>query len=243
MSGGPLSVRVGLDAKDRARGLHLDVAFDVPPGVTVLFGPSGAGKSRTLACVAGLLRPHRGRVALGDAIWFDAARGEDVAIHERRVAYVFQSLALFPHLTAAENVAYGLPRGVPKGERRRLAVEMLGKMRVSKLAHRRPRTFSGGEAQRVALARAFAMSPRVMLLDEPFSALDAGIKAELLVEVGEHLAKARVPTILVTHQPEDAELLGERVVFLEEGRVVRTTSMSAAAFNRPASARWGAPPP
>ena len=124
----------------------------------------------------------------------------------------------------------GIAREVPAAERRQRAVEMLGKMHVPKLADRKPRTFSGGEAQRVALARAFAMKPRAVLLDEPFSALDAGVKAELLREVGEQLTKERVPTILVTHQPEDAELLGERVVFLEKGRVSKTTSMSDAPF-------------
>ena len=107
---------------------------------------------------------------------------------------------------------------------------MLAKMHVPKLADRMPRTFSGGEAQRVALARAFAMNPRAVLLDEPFSALDAAVKTELLREVGEQLAKERVPSILVTHQPEDAEILGERVVFIEKGRVLRTAAMSESPF-------------
>ena len=230
MSGPSLSVRVAIDPIDDARELKLDVAFEVPSGVTVLFGPSGAGKSRTLACVAGLVRPHRGRITLGDDVWFDSDTKEERAIHERRVGYVFQSLALFPHMTAAENVAYGIPREVPREERRQRALEMLGRMHVPKLADRKPRTFSGGEAQRVALARVFAMQPRAVLLDEPFSALDAAVKIELLREVGELLTKERVPTILVTHQPEDAEVLGERVVFLEKGRVSRTTDMSDAPF-------------
>jgi molybdate transport system ATP-binding protein len=226
VSSATLSVRVSLRA--RQRGLDLDVAFEVPPGVTVLFGPSGAGKSRTLACVAGIVRPEHGRIALGDDVWFDSDAGKVLAIHRRRVAYVFQSLALFPHMTAAENVAYGIPRDVP--DRRRIAIEMLEKMRVSQLAERLPRTFSGGEAQRVALARAFAMRPRAMLLDEPFSALDARVKTELLREVSERLGAEPIPTILVTHQPEEAELLGERVVFIEQGRITRTASMSEAPF-------------
>lgn len=226
MSDASLSVRIELEPEVDPKGLRIDVAFEVPPGVTVLFGPSGAGKSRTLASIAGLVRPRRGRVALGDDVWFDAERGDDLPIHARRVAYVFQSLALFPHMTAAANVAYGLPRDLPRDERRALALAMLTRMHVAKLADRTPRTFSGGEAQRVALARALAMKPRAILLDEPFSALDAELKAELLREVGEVLAKERVPTVLVTHQPEDAELLGDRVVFLEKGRVTKTTSMS-----------------
>ncbi|MBX3214220.1 MAG: ATP-binding cassette domain-containing protein [Labilithrix sp.] len=230
MSAATLSVRIAIEPKADPTGLRLDVAFEVPPGVTVLFGPSGAGKSRTLASIAGLVRPHRGRIALGDDVWFDAERSDDLPIHARRVAYVFQSLALFPHMTAAANVAYGIPRHVSRDERRSLALEMLARMHVAKLADRLPRTFSGGEAQRVALARAFAMSPRAVLLDEPFSALDAELKAELLREVGEVLARERVPTVLVTHQPEDAELLGDRVVFIEKGRVTKTTSMSDGPF-------------
>lgn len=204
----------------------VEARFEAPPGVTVLFGPSGAGKSRTLGCIAGLLRPDRGRITLGDATWFDGRTS--VPIHERGVAYVFQSLALFPHMTAAQNVAYGLPRDVPKAERRARAEAMLAKMHVAKLADRKPRTYSGGEAQRVALARAFAMKPRVVLLDEPFSALDSAMKTELLREVGAELAHATVPVIVVTHQAEDAEILGERVVFMKEGRVTRTASMADA---------------
>jgi molybdate transport system ATP-binding protein len=230
--GASLSVRVSLDARGRANehGLHLDVAFEVPPGVTVLFGPSGAGKSRTLGCIAGLVEPDRGRIALGDDVWFDAEHRQALAIHRRRVAYVFQSLALFPHMTAAENVAYGVSREQPSEERRARAREMLARMHVPGLADRLPRTFSGGEAQRVALARAFAMQPRVVLLDEPFSALDAGVKTELLREVAAQLGDQKIPTILVTHQPEDAEILGERVVFLEKGRVVGTKEMSEQPF-------------
>jgi molybdate transport system ATP-binding protein len=206
----------------------VDVEFEVPPGVTVLFGPSGAGKSRTLGSIAGIFTPERGRIALGDEVWF--AEGRVVPIHSRRVAYVFQSLALFPHLTALENVAYGVLG--TKDEKRRRAEEMLAKMHVAQLADRRPRTFSGGEAQRVALARAFAIKPRAVLLDEPFSALDFGVKRELLREVGEELARENVPAILVTHQPEDAEVLGDRVVFLDKGRVTRVAAMSDKPFTK-----------
>jgi molybdate transport system ATP-binding protein len=208
----------------------IEVKFEVPPGVTVLFGPSGAGKSRTLACIGGLLKPERGRVALGDEVWYrDGATM--VPIHRRRVAYVFQTLALFPHMTALDNVAYGI-RDVSSKERLERAREMLAKMHVASLAERRPRTFSGGEAQRVAIARAFAMRPRVVLLDEPFSALDYGVKQELLREVAAEIGREKVPCIFVTHQPEDAEVLGDRVVFLEKGKVTRTAAMSESPFER-----------
>jgi molybdate transport system ATP-binding protein len=208
-----LDVRIGLTTPT----FTLDVAFAVPPGVTVLFGPSGAGKSRTLGCIAGIVRPTCGRIALGDDVWFDG--GRELPIHERRIAYVFQSLALFPHLTGAENVAYGIARSIPRAERRAHAREMLARMRVSELADRKPATFSGGEAQRVALARAFAMKPLVLLLDEPFSALDANVKRELLGEVGEWIAREQIPTLLVTHLEEEAMALGQRVVLLAQGRV------------------------
>jgi molybdate transport system ATP-binding protein len=224
-----LAVRIVL----RTKSFGLDVAFDVKPGVTVLFGPSGSGKSRTLGCIAGIVRPDEGRIALGDNVWFDDARRVELAIHERRVAYVFQSLALFPHMTAEDNVMYGISRSIPKADRRAMAVEMLGKMRVGHLAARRPQTFSGGEAQRVALARAFAMKPRALLLDEPFSALDAGVKLELLAEVGEWLAREKIPAILVTHHAEEASALGDQVVMLEKGRVVREAAIDDPTLSLP----------
>lgn len=214
------------------RGFDLDIELEAPPGVTVLFGPSGAGKSRTLACIAGLTRPDQGRITVGEDVWFDSASREERPIHLRRVAFVFQSLALFPHMTAEENVAYGIREG-SKAERRERAREMLARMRVPHLAERKPRTFSGGEAQRVALARAFAMTPRVLLLDEPFSALDAGVKRDLLGEVKEHVAKANVPAILVTHDTTEARTLGERVLFIEKGRIQRTSSIEEAGLSAP----------
>lgn len=223
-----LDVRVELVT----RSFTLDVAFRATPGVTVLYGPSGAGKSRTLGCIAGIVRPDRGRIALGDQVWFDgSARGKRIEkpIHERRVAYVFQSLALFPHMTAAENVTYGMTKG-SSIEKRERAEAMLARMRVAHLATRKPRTFSGGEAQRVALARAFAMSPRLLLLDEPFSALDSAVKRELLDEVAEWLERERIPAILVTHQAEEARVLGHRVVHIEHGRVVKEASIDEADF-------------
>lgn len=227
--GDKLAVRIVLATKS----FTLDVAFDVSPGVTVLFGPSGSGKSRTLGCIAGLVRPDRGRIALGGDVWFDDANERELPIHERRVAYVFQSLALFPHMTAEDNVSYGIGRDVPKAERLARAHEMLAKMRVGHLADRRPHTFSGGEAQRVALARAFAMKPRALLLDEPFSALDAGVKLELLAEVGEWLAREKLPAILVTHHAEEASALGDQVVMLEKGRVVREAAIDDPTLSLP----------
>lgn len=203
-------------------GFSLDVDFEAPPGITILFGPSGSGKSTTLAAIAGLLRPHAGRIALGSDVWFDSGARRDVAVHERRVAFVFQSLALFPHMSAAHNVTYGMARGLPREEKRARAVALLGRLRVGHLADRKPPTFSGGEAQRVALARALATQPRAVLLDEPFSALDRDLRRDLVADVRAFTLELRVPVIHVTHQRSEARMLGDRVVMLDGGRVTKT---------------------
>ncbi len=195
----------------------VDVAFDVPPGITVLSGPSGAGKSTTLQAIAGLEEPKGGRVALAEEAWFDGTTR--VPIHARRVGYVFQSLALFPHMTARDNVAYGIPKGPSLKERTAHADAMLSRMKVGHLGDRKPRSLSGGEAQRVALARAFAMSPRVVLLDEPCSALDRALRREILLEIRAFAEELAVPFLLVTHHRDDARLVADRLVLLDEGRV------------------------
>jgi molybdate transport system ATP-binding protein len=219
---GTLHVRASLSAPG---GFKLDVEFEAPPGVTVLFGPSGSGKSTTLSAIAGLVRPLTGRIALGETPWFDDAAGVDVAVHLRRAAYVFQSLALFPHMTAADNVGYGMPAQTGKEERRARATQLLARLHVPHLADRRPHTFSGGEAQRVALARALAMEPRVVLLDEPFSALDRGLRIALVAELRDALRELAVPVVFVTHHRQEARALGDRLVVLEAGRVKSTGSL------------------
>jgi molybdate transport system ATP-binding protein len=200
-------------------GFRLDVAFDVPPGITVLFGPSGSGKSTTLAALAGLVRPSEGRISLGETPWFDSALHVDVPPEARDVSLVFQSLALFPHLTAERNVEYGIARAVPAVERRDRARAMLERMRVGHVAGRLPNTFSGGEAQRVALARAFACAPRVVLLDEAFSALDRELREALGADVRAMVSELSVPAIVVTHLAREARALGDRAVSLRDGRV------------------------
>jgi molybdate transport system ATP-binding protein len=205
--------RTGKDA------FYLDVDLELPAGITVLFGPSGSGKSTALMCAAGLVRPDEGRIALGDDVWFDSAAGIDKPVHRRGVAYVFQSLALFPHMSALHNVAYGIDRALAKDERMARAQHTLDRVRVAHLAHRRPRTFSGGEAQRVALARAFAMSPRIILLDEVFSGLDRDLRRELALDVRRFVDDTGVPAVLVTHHRSEARALGDRVHLFERGRV------------------------
>jgi molybdate transport system ATP-binding protein len=201
-------------------GFQLDVEFSVPPGITILFGPSGSGKSTTLAAIAGLVRPDTGRITLGKQVWFDSEKQVQCPVHERSVAFVFQSLALFPHMTAALNVEYGINRHLHRAERRQRALDMLERMKVGHLAERRPGTFSGGEKQRVALARALAMSPRVVLLDEPFSALDRELRIQFAADVRRLADETRIPFLHVTHHHREAHALGDRVVRMEAGRVV-----------------------
>src|SRR3954464_10113895 len=141
-------------------GFKLDVELTCGPGITCVMGPSGSGKSTILAAIAGLAAPDRGRIALGDRTWFDRDKQIDVPVHHRPLSYMFQGLALFPHMTAQHNVEYGM-HDQPKPGRARRAAELLDRLGVAHLAHRRPRTFSGGEAQRVALARAIARSPKL----------------------------------------------------------------------------------
>jgi molybdate transport system ATP-binding protein len=209
------ALRVDVTLARPAQGFTREVAFDAPPGVTVLFGPSGVGKSTTLAAIAGLVTPVRGRIAVGDAAWFDGGARVDVPPHRRRVAYVFQSLALFPHMTAVANVAYGIDPSLPMAERRARATTWLERLRVPHLGDRKPLTFSGGEAQRVALARALATDPRVVLLDEPFTALDADLRARLVDEVRAFLRDLAVPVVFVTHDRREAEVMGDQLVTLE----------------------------
>lgn len=201
---------------------RVEARFDVPPGVTALCGPSGSGKSTCLAAIAGLLRPTRGRVALGDLALFDTSRAIDVPAHRRGVGLVFQALALFPHMSAADNVAYGISRGASRDTRRERARTWLERMRVAHVADRRPATLSGGEAQRVALARALAAEPRVLLLDEPFSALDDALREQLRGELLSLVHQLALPTILVTHDSRDARAMARRVIMLHEGRMQAT---------------------
>ncbi|MGB0680662.1 MAG: ATP-binding cassette domain-containing protein [Polyangiales bacterium] len=224
----PAALEVQLQAhlSSRGRNFVLDVAFTAPPGITVLFGPSGAGKSSTLAALAGLRRPDRGHIRLAGEVWFDSRTGVWRPAHQRAQALVFQSSALFPHLSAQDNVLYGMDRRTPLASRRAQALTLLEQMQVAHLAARRPYTFSGGEAQRVALARAFARRPRLLLLDEAFSALDRQLQQSLCTAVRHYVAGAGIVALLVTHQVPLAQALGEHVVILADGQVAQTGPIS-----------------
>jgi molybdate transport system ATP-binding protein len=187
-----------------------------------LAGPSGAGKSTVLRIVAGLLRPRAGRVTCGEDLWLDRSAGVDLPPEQRRCGYLFQDYALFPHLTPWQNVGYGLPR---RGRKER-ALELLERFGLADRASARPRTLSGGERQRVALARALAPGPEVLLLDEPLSALDARTRAAAGRELAAVLHAAGVPAVLVTHDFQEAALLGDRVGVIDAGRIVQTGTAS-----------------
>lgn len=206
-------------ALKRSSEFGLDVELACPPGITCVMGPSGSGKSTLLAILGGLQVPDTGRVAMGETVWLDRGQGIEVPVHKRRLSYVFQGLALFPHMTALGNVKYGM-HDIPRPEREDKAMALLKRVGVAHLARRRPRTFSGGEAQRVALARALARVPQLLLLDEPFSALDRDLRKQLTDLVRELVAEAKVPLVHVTHSVAEARLLADQVVRIEKGKIV-----------------------
>jgi molybdate transport system ATP-binding protein len=209
-----------------ARTPVVDVSLSVEGGQCLaLAGPSGAGKTTVLRISAGLLRPDRGRVRCGDDVWLDTSRDIDLPPELRRCGYLFQDLALFPHLSAFENVAFPL-RELTRSQRRHQAMELLRRFGVDHLADARPPTLSGGEKQRVALARALARRPKALLLDEPLSALDARTRARAARELAQVLREVDVPTLLVTHDFFEAAQLGDRVGVIDRGRVIQEGTAS-----------------
>jgi molybdate transport system ATP-binding protein len=215
----PVSLQAALKKTFKAKKLQrfaLDVEFSAPNGVTVIFGPSGSGKTTLLQCLAGLLQPEAGSIKVGGETLFDSERGVHLPPQQRRVGYVFQELALFPHMTAAGNIAFGI-RSNP--QKQALVQEMLDRFHIGHVASHRPDEISGGERQRVALARALVTQPRLLLLDEPFSALDDELKLAIIGDLKRWLAKNEIPVLLVTHDRSEAQMLGERVLLLRDGRV------------------------
>lgn len=199
----------------------LDVTAEIPAGITILFGPSGAGKSTLLDCIAGLIHPEAGKISIGGEILLDTDRGISLPARKRHIAYVFQNLALFPHLTVEQNVAYGLAHLQPSERAARLA-SALEALRVRKFEKRKPDELSGGERQRVALARSLATSPRLLLLDEPLTALDAGLKKSIMDDLSAWNAAQNIPILYVTHSRNEVDALGERVIALDQGKVAGT---------------------
>ena len=218
-AGAPLEVRLSHHHAAGGHAFTLDVAFQADPGFTILFGASGAGKTTLLNCIAGLRRPDSGRISVGDRDLFDSSRSVDVPVARRRVGYVFQSLGLFPHLTIAQNVSYGLSH-LPQAQRAQKVTAILEALRILPLAKRHTREISGGENQRVALARTLVTDPEILLLDEPLASLDVATKARIIDDLREWNRAHRVPILYVTHSHEEVFALGERVVVLDAGRIV-----------------------
>ena len=211
--------------------IHIDVTrtlgdfrlaprLQVGPGITVLFGQSGAGKTLTLEAIAGLLTPDCGRIAIHDRPVFDAAAGLNVPPYDRRLGYVVQSYALFPHLTVAQNVAYGV-FDLPRAEREQRVGGLLQTLGIQDLADRRPAQISGGQAQRTALARALVRRPQALLLDEPFAALDEGVALTLRRELRRLVRDLNLPVLMVTHDLTEASHIGDRIAVMDAGQVLQ----------------------
>jgi molybdate transport system ATP-binding protein len=226
-----LRAELGLERRD----LELDVRLEVGAGECLaLVGSSGAGKTSTLRAIAGLLRVARGRIECDGERWLDTDRGVDLPPERRRCGFVFQDYALFDHARVWRNVAHGL-RDVPRRERRARAVTLLTRFGVDHLADARPGEISGGERQRVALARTLAPQPSALLLDEPLAALDASTRAHATRELRRMLSQAEVPTILVTHDFDEAAGIASTLAVLAEGRIIQRGNPGELAA-RPASA-------
>jgi len=200
------------------RSYTLELALELGAATVALVGPSGAGKSTVLRAIAGLTKPSRGTISLGGETWLSSERRIDLDPEDRSVGFVFQEYALFPHMSVRRNVSYGGTKRVD---------ELLARLNIEALADAKPGRLSGGERQRVALARALARDPRVLLLDEPLSALDAHTKAEVRGELRELLRELALPTLLVTHDFEDAAVLAQRVGVIVDGRLIQIDTPSA----------------
>ena len=226
---------ISIDVTLKLDGFRLAPKLQVGPGITVLFGQSGAGKTLTLEAVAGLLTPDRGRIAIHDRPVFDATAGLNVPPYDRRLGYVVQSYALFPHLTVAQNVAYGV-FDLPRPERVERVNILLRTLGIDDLADRRPAQISGGQAQRTALARALVRRPKALLLDEPFAALDEGVALTLRRELRRLVRDLNLPVLMVTHDLTEASHIGDRIAVMDAGQVLQVGDRSDV-LQRPRSAR------
>jgi len=226
---------LSVDFEKRLGGFRLRPRFEADEELVVLLGPSGSGKTLTLRAIAGLLRPDRGRIALPAGVVFDSSLGIDLAPQSRSLGYVVQDLALFPHLTVAENLAFALHR-LPKREQQARVRELVALLGLEGLEERLPGQISGGQQQRTALGRALAARPRVLLLDEPFSSLDASVRNALRREVSRIRRQLGLLALFVTHDLQEAYALADRIVVYDRGEVLQSGPREAV-FRNPASVR------
>ena len=221
------------DLKATLPDFALRVALDVGRETLVLIGPSGCGKSTLLSMLAGIRKPGEGRIALDDEILFDSQARIDRPPERRRIGYVLQQYALFPHLSVRDNIAFGV-RGIAVAERERRMRDVVALLRIEALLDGRPTEISGGERQRVAIARALVTQPRALVLDEPLAALDVEHRSRIRLELRSILARLNTPTIVVSHDYEDARVLGDRIAVMNLGGIVQVAT-SAELIRHPAS--------
>ena len=219
MSPAALEICVQGKVQDQASAFELDIHCQLETGITILFGASGAGKTTLLDVIAGLRAPQRGRIAIGDRILFDSEKGISLPVRARNLGYVFQDVALFPHLNVEANVRYGLAtRRLEKTEER--AETAMASLGILSLRERRPAELSGGERQRVALARALVIRPSILLLDEPLAALDLPVRMKLAEDLRRAIQAEPLPVIYVTHSRDEVFMLGEKLLVLERGKLI-----------------------
>ena len=240
-----IDVDVSLSVADRNRRFDLAVRFSTDAPFAALYGPSGSGKTLTLQAIAGLLRPSRGHIRLNGRTLFDAAAGIDIAPPARRVGYLFQNYALFPHLSVRQNVSFGLTswhRGRLSPDEHDQVQRLLDRFGLAATAESRPATLSGGQQQRVALARALACQPQVLLLDEPFASLNPMLRQSLREELAEVRRQWGIPALMITHDAEDVLALADVAFIYDRGQVVQQIGMHDASSREMARHEMGAAP-
>ncbi|HEY2108713.1 MAG TPA: sulfate/molybdate ABC transporter ATP-binding protein [Candidatus Acidoferrales bacterium] len=230
---GPALMTLEVQIEKKLADFALEVSFRAEAEPLSILGASGAGKTMLLRCIAGLERPNRGRIKLNDRVFFDSESHLNIPARQRRVGLLFQNYALFPHRTVAENIGFGL-EALPRDERSKRVAALIERTHLPGFENRYSRTLSGGEQQRVALARALAIEPEALLLDEPLSALDTHLRSQIEIQLQETFAAYRRPTLLVTHNMEEAYRLGTRLLVLSRGRVVASGAKERI-FERPPS--------
>lgn len=219
LQGGTNKMRLFVDIKKKLPGFQLKMNFDNSSDILGFLGPSGSGKSMTLNCIAGLIKPDSGKIVLNDRVLFDSELGIDMPIRERKVGFLFQNYALFPHMTVEQNISYAL-KHLEKAIRNRKVSEKIEIMQLVGLEKRYPNQLSGGQQQRVALARALAVEPEILLLDEPFSALDNHLRRQMIIQISEILSIYTGATLFVTHNLEEAFQLCNNIIIVDKGRKI-----------------------